>query len=143
MKRLTREGAVETTPLSTVDVATFQAQLVDGVSPEVGVELQPTDDVETLAEILKRAPVIRLIFPKFREGRPYSQARLLRARIGYQGRIVAAGPLFPDQAQFLWRTGFSAVEIEDESRLDTWVAASKRFDSYHQITVGDRSQTNA
>lgn len=134
-----RNGQVDEAPLETVDLETFQTQLAQaGNAVSVGVELSPSDDVEALASVLTQAPIIRLTFPKFREGRPYSQARLLRSRLGYKGLIIASGPLIPDQGHFLWRVGFSGVEVEKEATLPTWRENAKRFETYHQPAVSDR-----
>ena len=46
------------------------------------------------------------------DGRGFSVARRLRAA-RYEGRLVAAGPLEPDQARHAFQCGFDAVAIED------------------------------
>lgn len=56
--------------------------------------------------------VIILDFPAFKDGRAYSQARLLRERYGYAGEIRARGDVLRDQVFFMARCGFDAFEIE-------------------------------
>ena len=136
MKLLTRDGS-QKDALDTLELEAFQAELAKTVEPAVGVDLEPDADVEALAKTLLQAPIIRLNFPKFRDGRAFSQARLLRARLGFKGLLVAHGPVTPDQAQFLWRTGFDAVTLPAESKIAAWQAASKRFEMFHQPAVGD------
>ena len=51
-------------------------------------------------------------FAATQDGRCFSTARLLRAN-GYDGTLVAAGPLEPDQARHAFQCGFDAVAIED------------------------------
>ena len=63
----------------------------------VGVALANTDPVETLASDVSRLDLIVLHFPKFSDGRAYSQARLLRGRLGYQGELRATGGVLQDQ----------------------------------------------
>ena len=74
----------------------FQAEgdaLISGNRP-VGVRIQSDEEVEALAYDLPRIALVALVFPKFRDGRAYTSARLLRdrdrARVG-QRAIVEAG----------------------------------------------------
>ncbi len=55
--------------------------------------------------------VIILDFPAFKDGRAYSQARLLRERYGYTGEIRARGEILRDQLLFMTRCGFDAFEF--------------------------------
>lgn len=59
--------------------------------------------------------VIILDFPKFRDGRAYSQARLLRERYGYTGEIRARGDILRDQLLFMARCGFDAFEFAGDA----------------------------
>ena len=61
---------------------------------------------------LDRLSLIALVFPKFRDGRAYSQARLLRERYAYRGELRATGDVLRDQFQFLVRAGFDAFEVK-------------------------------
>ena len=74
----------------------------------VGV-LWPNDRrVAELEPWLKDLSLIALMFPKFRDGRAYSQARLLRERYSYRGELRATGDVLRDQFQFLVRAGFDS-----------------------------------
>jgi uncharacterized protein (DUF934 family) len=55
--------------------------------------------------------IIILVFPAFKDGRAYSQARLLRERYGYAGEIRARGDILRDQLLFMMRCGFDAFEF--------------------------------
>ena len=56
---------------------------------------------KTYDDLTKGIELIVLDFPKFTDGRAYTQARLLRERAGYTGELRAAGAVFIDQpAQF-------------------------------------------
>ena len=55
--------------------------------------------------------LVALEFPKFTDGRAYSQARLLRERYGYRGEIRAVGDVLRDQLRFMARSGFDAFEL--------------------------------
>lgn len=76
-----------------------------------GVLLAPGDAVEDIADDLGRLALIALDFPKFTDGRPYSAARLLRERHGYQGEIRAVGDVLLDQIPFMLRCGFDSFAI--------------------------------
>ena len=65
---------------------------------------------------------IDLHFPKFTDGRAYSQAFLLRRRLGFKGEIRATGDVLADQLQQMKRSGFSAAVL----RADQDLAAARR-----------------
>ena len=77
-----------------------------------GVVLQPADDVRALAPILERVAIVALTFPAFSDGRAFSQAMLLRERLGYQGEMRAVGTVLLDQVPLMLRTGFDSFEVE-------------------------------
>src|SRR5260221_12689673 len=65
-------------------------------------------DVDDLVPYLDRLAVVALVFPTFRDGRGYSQARLLRERYGYPGELRATGQGLRDPCVFMLRAGFDA-----------------------------------
>ncbi|HEX4235472.1 MAG TPA: DUF934 domain-containing protein [Caldimonas sp.] len=74
-------------------------------------------DVEQVAGDLERYASIALVFPSWTDGRAYSQARLLRARYGFEGEIRATGEVLADMVPLLARCGFDAVQLRaDQSR---------------------------
>jgi uncharacterized protein (DUF934 family) len=80
----------------------------------VGVLLPNTADVEDLAADLPRLALVALEFPKWVDGRAYSQAHLLRARLGYRGQVRATGEVLVDMLPLLQRTGFDAVQLRPD-----------------------------
>ena len=54
-----------------------------------------------LAAAVESFALIELTFPKFSDGRAYSQARTLREKLGFAGEIRAAGDFGRDQLAFL------------------------------------------
>jgi uncharacterized protein (DUF934 family) len=56
---------------------------------------------------------IELQFPKFSDGRAFSQAYLLRRRRGFQGDIRATGDVGIDQLVLMHRSGFSSAVLKD------------------------------
>jgi len=73
-----------------------------------------TADVEGLADDLDRLALIVLHFPKWTDGRAYSQARLLRARLRFGGELRASGDVLVDMLPLLARTGFDAVQLRHD-----------------------------
>ena len=72
----------------------------------------PNDvDIEDLEADLKKFDLISLDFPKWVDGRAYSQAHLLRARLRYVGQVRATGDVVVDMLPLLARTGFDAVQL--------------------------------
>ncbi len=63
------------------------------------------------AAALNRFDVVILDFPTFKDGRAYSQARLLRERFGYAGELRARGHVLRDQILFMARCGFDAFDF--------------------------------
>ncbi len=85
-----------------------------GVRPEAGrfeLFIPNTEDAEALAEIVKRFDAVILEFPDFKDGRAYTQARVLRERLHFTGELRARGQVLCDQALFMARAGFDAFEI--------------------------------
>jgi uncharacterized protein (DUF934 family) len=74
-----------------------------------GIVLANTTDVTTLAADLPRFALVVLSFPRWTDGRAYSQARLLRARFGYGGEVRAEGDVIVDMLPLLVRTGFDSA----------------------------------
>ncbi|MEO0398403.1 MAG: DUF934 domain-containing protein [Pseudomonadota bacterium] len=68
-------------------------------------------DLDAIGPDLHRLAAVILQFPDFKDGRAYSQARLLRDRYGFKGQIVARGDVLCDQALFMVRSGFTVLEI--------------------------------
>ena len=83
----------------------------------LGLKLPNDTDVEDIAADLGRFAVIALDFPKWVDGRAYSQAHLLRTRFGFEGEVRATGDVVADMLPLLQRTGFNAVQLRaDQDR---------------------------
>ena len=88
----------------------------------VGVKLGNDHEVEDLGPDLLRFALVVLHFPKWVDGRAYSQARLLRSRYRFQGELRATGDVLVDMLPLLERTGFSSVVL----RADQSIADAER-----------------
>ena len=82
--------------------------------------------------------VVALEFPKFRDGRAYSYARLLRERYGFKGELRAVGEVLLEQLFFMLRTGFDAFEIESADPLEDYRTALADFSVWYQPTADGR-----
>jgi len=105
----------------------------------VGVRLEPDEPVEGLAYDLPRLALVALAFPKFRDGRAYSAATLLRERYKFTGEVRAVGDVLRDQALLMLRCGFDAFEPADGATVDDWSKALHRFRHVYQ-PAADRRQ---
>ena len=94
--------------------------VLSGLEPSAdGVCLQPDDEAEQLQPYLAVLPLIAVLFPSFRDGRGYSQAYLLRTRIGWTGELRAVGDVLRDQLSHMRQCGFDAFAVrEDKSAED-------------------------
>ena len=73
----------------------------------VSVRIEAGDDVRRLAPSLDRVRLVEVDFPKFRDGRGFSTARILR-EMGYTGEIKATGDVLVDLVFFMRRCGFDS-----------------------------------
>jgi uncharacterized protein (DUF934 family) len=107
------------------------AALLERNAP-VGVVWPNNKNVADLAPFLDRLAVVALVFPNFKDGRAYSQARLLRERYGFRGELRATGQVLRDQFVFLVRAGFDALDVRKAADADAFAAALARYTVFYQ-----------
>jgi len=96
--------------------------------------LQVPNDADPLTVAIEGVERIELHFPKFSDGRAFSQALLLRRRLGFKGDIRATGDVLIDQLVQMQRSGFSSAVL----RADQDIAhAQRQFDRYSRFYQGD------
>jgi uncharacterized protein (DUF934 family) len=105
---------------------------------KLGVIWPNSRDLDDLVPFLGRLAVVGLVFPSFRDGRAYSQARLLRERYGYDGELRATGQVLRDQFLFMLRAGFDALEAKKASDAEAFALTSKRYSVFYQPTGDGR-----
>ncbi|QWG17830.1 DUF934 domain-containing protein [Bradyrhizobium sediminis] len=105
---------------------------------KLGVVWPNNRDVDDLVPWLDRLAVVALAFPSFRDGRAYSQARMLRERHGYRGELRATGQVLRDQFVFMLRAGFDAFEVTKEGDAEAFAATVKRYSVFYQPTGDGR-----
>jgi uncharacterized protein (DUF934 family) len=101
----------------------------------VGVRVPNTLDVEELAADLPRIALVVLEFPKWTDGRAYSQAHVLRARLRFAGEVRATGDVVVDMMPLLQRTGVDAVVLREGERQSSAERALGFFPAYYQGDV--------
>lgn len=101
------------------------------------IEIPNDHAVEELAADLPRFALIVLRFPKWVDGRAYSQARLLRGRYRFKGEIRAAGDVLVDMLQLLSRTGFDAVELRADQSREAAERALRFFPAFYQGALSE------
>ena len=110
---------------------------IDNGDPNV---LQLANDADPLAiEVcLDDVDRIDLDFPKFTDGRAFSQAFLLRRRLGFKGDIRATGDVLIDQLVQMQRTGFTSAVLKEGVDAS---AAQRQFDRFAAYYQGDAVET--
>lgn len=104
----------------------------------IGVIWPNSRGVAELVPYLDRLALVALVFPSFRDGRAYSQARLLRERYDFRGELRATGDVLRDQFLFLARAGFDAFEVKKEADADAFAAALARFSVVYQPSADEK-----
>src|ERR1700680_553066 len=95
---------------------------------------------DDLVPYLDRLAVVALVFPTFRDGRAYSQARLLRERYKYRGELRATGQVLRDQFLFMLRAGFDAFDVKKPADAEAFANTVRRYSVFYQPT-GDGRMT--
>ena len=86
----------------------------------VGIQINSDESIDEITEDLKYFSLIQFNFLTFKDGRPFSIAKILRKKLKFEKEIRASGHILPDQYIFLMRCGFDTVEIE-EKNIDVWI----------------------
>lgn len=114
-------------------------EAVLGRGAPVAVIWPNNKNIAALAPFLDRLAVVALVFPTFRDGRAYSQVRILRERFGFAGEVRATGEVLRDQFVFLVRAGFDALEARKPEDAAAFATALARYSVFYQPTGGSRT----
>jgi uncharacterized protein (DUF934 family) len=96
------------------------------------------NDADPLSPSLDGVSRIDLHFPKFSDGRAFSQAFLLRRRLGFTGQIRATGDVLIDQLVQMQRSGFSQAVLRADQNLAHGQALLAHYPAFYQ---GDAVRT--
>lgn len=105
-------------------------------SNAVSVRIEAGDDVRRLAPVLDRIRLVEVDFPRFRDGRGFSSARILR-EMGYTGEIKATGDVLVDLVFFMRRCGFDSFAPDVPMNPDDVQAALSRYPYVYQHAADD------
>lgn len=115
----------------------YRDTLLAGKQP-LGIRLQSDQPPALLAADLGHFAIIALEFPKFRDGRAYTHARMLRERLGFSGELRAVGDVLQEQLNYMQRCGFDTFEISVADPLAAWQAIENDHTVWYQATGDGR-----
>ena len=106
------------------------------VQAEPGVNVLAIANDADVAELsLEGVDRVELNFPKFSDGRAFSQAYLLRRRRKFTGDIRATGDVLIDQLVQMQRTGFSSAVLKEGKDVTDTQRQFDRYAAFYQADV--------
>lgn len=99
------------------------------------VRLEAGEDARRLLPHLDHIALIEIDFPRFRDGRGYSSAQILR-EAGYTGELRATGDVLVDQVDHMRRCGFDGFAPEKPIDPAVLEASLNRY-QYRYQTAAD------
>lgn len=99
---------------------------------DIGVWLASDERAESLKDDVAFLPLIAIDFPTFADGRGYSIAYQLRARLGYKGELRAIGDVLRDQLFYMARVGFNAFATREDRSIDDALKGLTDFSEAYQ-----------
>jgi uncharacterized protein (DUF934 family) len=109
-----------------------------GQTNATAVRLESDEDARALLPQIGQLALVEISFPKFRDGRGYSAARILR-EAGYEGELRAAGDVLVDQIPLMRRCGFDSFAPEAAIDQEVLDRALSRYDNVYQKAADGRS----
>lgn len=85
---------------------------------QLGVLVSPEADPYVLSEVVDALDLIAIRFPRFADGRGYSQARILRDNLKFDGTLRAVGNVLHDQLFYYHRCGFTEFALDEGENVD-------------------------
>ena len=112
-----------------------KAELLDRQAGRVAVCIHGDDAIEEVAEDLRHFQLVALDFPAFKDGRNYSNARLLRDRYGYTGELRAVGDILRDQLFYLHRCGIDSFQVRADKDIEDALRGLSDFSVTYQTAA--------
>ncbi|GAB4071660.1 DUF934 domain-containing protein [Ancylobacter sonchi] len=133
----------ETLPASTplllsLDRFLKEEEALKSANVEVGIIWPNNKPIAEIAPYLPRLALVALNFPTFRDGRAYSQARLLRERLGWKGPLRAIGGVLRDQFLIMARSGFDQIVPVKPADAQAFDEAMHSYTVFYQPTGDGR-----
>ena len=121
-----------------VSLEQWQARRAELAGRRLGLRLRSDQHPAQVAADLGQFELVALEFPRFRDGRAYTYARLLRERHGFAGELRAVGDVLLEQLHYMQRCGFNAFEIDSPDALRDWQVAAADHSVWYQATGDGR-----
>ena len=109
----------------------FSAGSLDTSTEAPGALTLPNDADPREAD-MSGVTTVFLNFPSFSDGRAFSQAFLLRRRLGFTGAICAVGDVLVDQLQQMQRSGFTQAVLRADQDLEVAERQLARYTAFYQ-----------
>jgi uncharacterized protein (DUF934 family) len=106
---------------------------------ELAVWIASSERPEELKDELARFKLVAVDFPKFADGRGYSIAYNLRARLGYAGELRAIGDVLRDQLFYMQRVGFDAFAVREDRDIHDALKGLTDFSDVYQSSWDQKS----
>lgn len=106
---------------------------------DLGVWIASSERPEDLKDDLVRFSLIAVDFPKFADGRGYSIAYNLRARLGFTGELRAIGDVLRDQLFYMQRVGFNAFAVREDKDINDALKGLTDFSEPYQSSWDRKS----
>lgn len=106
---------------------------------DIGVWLAPDERAETLKDDIATLTLIAVDFPSFTDGRGYSIAYNLRARLGFTGELRAIGDVLRDQLFYLQRVGFNAFATRPDRNIEDALKGLTDFSDVYQTSLDQKA----
>jgi len=105
---------------------------------EIGVWFASDERPEDLKGDVQKFSVIAVDFPKFSDGRGYSTAYNLRARLGYTGELRAIGDVLRDQLFYMQRVGFDTFAPRPDRKIEDVLKGLTDFSEVYQTSFDQK-----
>jgi uncharacterized protein (DUF934 family) len=106
---------------------------------DIAVWLAPDERAETLKDDIAALTLIAVDFPSFADGRGYSTAYNLRARLGFTGELRAIGDVLRDQLFYLQRVGFNAFATRPDRSIEDALKGLTDFSDVYQTSLDQKT----
>jgi uncharacterized protein (DUF934 family) len=106
---------------------------------DLGVWIASSERPEELKGELSHFKVVAVDFPKFADGRGYSIAYNLRARLGYTGELRAIGDVLRDQLFYMQRVGFDTFAVREDKNIHDALKGLTDFSEVYQASWDQKS----
>lgn len=118
---------------------TIEIFRADSFNADEAGTLTLANDADPREADLSGIHTVQLQFPSFADGRAFSQAFLLRRRLGFAGQIRAVGDVLIDQLVQMQRTGFTQAVLRADQSIEHGRQLLTQYDAYYQ---GDAVDTH-